>query len=121
MLIEHGIESVAKTMWVKRSPEELILGYDEPLFALADFLGEENIPQNGKFAFFPKENDTSELPLHTVVTDDNNPYNLSNISLFNGRDSLNIWGNYKTESWSSRFGAGGLGQRLKNIRSTATH
>ena len=40
-------------MWVKHTPEELIWGHDEPLFALAEVFGQNNVPPNGKFAFFP--------------------------------------------------------------------
>ena len=41
-------------MWVKRTPEELIWGYDEPLFDLAELGGFTNLPPNGKFGFFTK-------------------------------------------------------------------
>ena len=41
-------------MWVKRTPEELIWGYDESLFDLAELGGHTNLPPNGKFGFFTK-------------------------------------------------------------------
>lgn len=79
-------------MWVQKTPEELIWGYHEGLFDLAELGGFTNIPPNGVFGFFTKKNDTANLPLYTMFTGEGNPYNLSKISLVNGKNLLNFWG-----------------------------
>jgi len=38
-----------------------------------------------------QKNESKDLPLYTMYTGEGNPYNLSKISLFNGRDSLGVW------------------------------
>ena len=40
-------------MWVKNTPEELIWGYHDSLFDLAE-LGGHPVPPNGVFGFFTK-------------------------------------------------------------------
>ena len=40
-------------MWVKNTPEELIWGYHDSLFDLAE-LGGHPVPPNGIFGFFTK-------------------------------------------------------------------
>ena len=40
-------------MWVKKTPEELIWGYHDGLFDLAE-LGGHPVPPNGIFGFFTK-------------------------------------------------------------------
>ena len=51
-------------MWVKKTPEELIWGYHEGLFDLAE-LGGFPVPPNGVFGFFSKVGISYHLS-HTV-------------------------------------------------------
>jgi hypothetical protein len=75
--------------WVTRTPEELIWGYPEPLFDLAKaYLPEDSAPPMDNFGFFTKKNQTENLAQYTMYTGSGNPYNLSKISLFNGK---NLW------------------------------
>ena len=98
----YGMTFVVETllnydMWVKRSPEELVWGYHEPLFELAKLML-PSPPKLDKFGFFTKNNNTADLPKYTMYTGEGNPYNLSKISLFNGQKSLKLWGkNPETE------------------------
>ena len=39
-----------------------------------------------------QKNDTANLPLYTMFTGEGKPYNLSEINLVNGKNSLNLWG-----------------------------
>jgi len=89
---DWAISSMHGKMWVQKTPEELIWGYHEGLFDLAELGGFTNIPPNGVFGFFTKKNDTANLPLYTMFTGEGNPYNLSKISLVNGKNLLNFWG-----------------------------
>ena len=41
-------------MWVTKTPRELMWGYDEELFDIANEFGLANIPPNGKFGYFTK-------------------------------------------------------------------
>ena len=41
-------------MWVTKTPRELMWGYDEGLFDVANDFGLPNIPPNGKFGYFTK-------------------------------------------------------------------
>ena len=115
-VIEEAIEAYSSTprMWVSKTPEELIWGYDEPLLQLSpdpeaygktsdkdcdewDPFSEcdhEDDSLNGvatKFGYFQDKNASSDLPLYTMYTGEGNPYNLSKISLFNGSEYLNFW------------------------------
>ena len=77
--------------WVTKSVSELIWGYDEPLFDLAR-MTLPNPPTYTKFGLFHGKNDTDvALPTYTMYTGEGNPYNLSKISLFNGKSHLNFW------------------------------
>ena len=51
-------------MWVKKTPEELIWGYHEGLFDLAE-LGGFPVPPNGVFGFFTKVGISYHLS-HTI-------------------------------------------------------
>ena len=42
--------------------------------------------------FVFQKNDTANLPTYTMYTGEGNPYNLSEINLVNGKNSLNLWG-----------------------------
>jgi len=92
-----GLDNVLESFkdmnaWVTRTPEELIWGYPEPLFDLAKaYLPEDSAPPMDNFGFFTKKNQTENLAQYTMYTGSGNPYNLSKISLFNGKKSLGIW------------------------------
>nr|XP_040570239.1 lysosome membrane protein 2-like isoform X2 [Lepeophtheirus salmonis] len=92
---QYGLESVAQLLeyqpWVEKTPEELIWGYDESLFELAKFVGDG--PPTNKFGFFSAKNDSNDLSTYTMYTGENNPYDLSKISSFNGKSHLNFWKN----------------------------
>lgn len=91
---KFGLETILYGLnyntWITKTPEELIWGYAEPLFDLAK-VSLPNPPALDKFGFFVKKNDSDDLPTYTMFTGEGNPYNLSKISLFNGKDSLDIW------------------------------
>ena len=116
-LVEEFIEGFDYNLWVSKTPEELIWGYDEPLLQLADnpdafgktsdedcdewdpfskcdhFAEDDSFkPASTKFGYFSTKNASSNLPLYTMYTGEGNPYNLSKISLFDGSDSLKVWG-----------------------------
>jgi len=96
--------------WVEHTAEELIWGYEEPLFDLAK-MAFPNAPNLTKFGFFAKKNATEvrfclnccahykiinliifqDLSTYTMYTGEVNPYNLSKISMYNGQSSLNKW------------------------------
>ena len=44
------------------------------------------------YIYSMQKNDTANLPLYTMFTGEGNPYNLSKISLVNGKRLLNFWG-----------------------------
>lgn len=92
-----GLETILYSLnykpWTTKTVEELIWGYDEPLFDLAR-LTLPNPPIYNKFGLFHDKNTTDgPLPLYTMYTGEGNPYNLSKISLFNGKAHLDFWKN----------------------------
>ena len=54
-------------MWVKKTPEELIWGYHEGLFDLAE-LGGIPVPPNGVFGFFTKVGISYHLSHNVSIT-----------------------------------------------------
>jgi len=84
------MSSLAYRGWVSKTAEELIWGYEETLFDLAK-LTMPNPPELEKFGFFTKKNATEDLSTYTMYTGEVNPYNLSKISMYNGRDSIDKW------------------------------
>jgi len=76
--------------WVEHTAEELVWGYEEPLFELAK-MAFPNAPNLTKFGFFAKKNASEDLSTYTMYTGEVNPYNLSKISMYNGQSSLNKW------------------------------
>jgi len=75
--------------WVKKTPEELTWGYNDALLEIGQLTDEK---LTDKFGFFLQNNKTDDLPKYTMYTGEGNPYNLSKISLFDGSDSLKVWG-----------------------------
>ena len=98
-------------IWVSKTPEELIWGYNEPLLEASDNpdafgkasdgdcdpwdpfaeCDHDDVKGSTKFGYFTEKNASSGLPLYTMYTGEGNPYNLSKISLFNGSEYLNYW------------------------------
>lgn len=76
--------------WTSKSPEQFIWGYPDQILELAaNYLPDP--PGLKSFGFFTEKNKTQNLASYTMYTGESNPYNLSKISLFNGKDSLGIW------------------------------
>lgn len=88
--LDTVIYSLEYDPWVRKTPEELIWGYDEPLFVMAKE-SLPNPPPFSKFGFFTKKNNSDDLATYTMHTGINNPYDLSKISLFNGKSHLKFW------------------------------
>jgi hypothetical protein len=83
-------DSMGMKPWVEKTPEQFVWGYKEDLLELAkNYLPEA--PPLDTFGFFTKKNQSQNLPSYTMYTGEGNPYNLSKISLFNGKASLGIW------------------------------
>jgi len=99
-------ESLDKKAWVRKTPEELIWGYPETLFALAKTYLPDAPPMDN-FGFFTKKNQTENLASYTMYTGRDNPYNLSKISLFNGKNSLGIWSEENSKTCNKVQGSDG--------------
>jgi hypothetical protein len=81
--------------WVTKSPKQLMWGYDEPLFELAKLALPEPPPFD-QFGFFVTKRSLGDhLGMYTMFTGEGNPYNLSNIALFNGNKELKYWNSSK--------------------------
>jgi len=99
----YSLETMVSTVlayqpWITRSPHELTWGYDEPLFELAKMTLPEPPPFE-QFGFFVKKRSFDEhLGLYTMYTGEGNPYNLSNIALFNGKKELDFWNSTECNS-----------------------
>ena len=88
--LETIINSLGYKGWLSKTAEELVWGYDETLFDLAR-LTMPDPPELEKFGFFSRKNATSDLATYTMYTGEVNPYNLSKISMYNGKSSLDKW------------------------------
>lgn len=89
--------------WVVKHPKELIWGYDEKLFTFAKWFAEP--PPFEQFGFFFKQKSSGKhLGHYSMYTGEKNPYNLSNIALFNGHQKLNFW---KTDKCNQVRGSDG--------------
>ena len=77
--------------WLTRNVRELMWGYHEPLFTLAQLT--PNPPPFTDFALFLKKNSSKDedIPLYTMYTGAGNPYNLAKIQSFNGIQEMNHW------------------------------
>lgn len=78
--------------WVTRTVHEMLWGYDEPLFKVAQTLLAEPPPFD-KFGLFLVKNSTKEedLGLYSMYTGEGDPYKLSKIQSFNGDQELDFW------------------------------
>ena len=83
------LHSTCSDFWVKKTPEELTWGYNDALLEIGQLTDDK---LTDKFGFFLQNNKTDDLPKYTMYTGEGNPYNLSKISLFDGSDSLKVWG-----------------------------
>jgi len=99
-------ESMDMKAWVTKTPEELVWGYPEVLFELAKSYIPDAPPMEN-FGFFTKKNQSSNLASYTMYTGSGNPYNLSKISLFNGKNSLGIWSEETDKSCNKVQGSDG--------------
>eukprot|EP00096_Caligus_rogercresseyi_P010603 TRINITY_DN3930_c0_g1_i1.p1 TRINITY_DN3930_c0_g1~~TRINITY_DN3930_c0_g1_i1.p1 ORF type:complete len:633 (-),score=188.22 TRINITY_DN3930_c0_g1_i1:556-2454(-) len=104
--VQYALESAVSMLeydpWVTKTPEELIWGYDESLFELAKLVGDS--PPSNKFGLFSAKNDSKDLSTYTMHTGENNPYDLSKISSFNGKSHLDFW---KSEECNAVRGSDG--------------
>jgi scavenger receptor class B protein 1 len=99
--LDTVLSSLEYKMWVTHTAEELIWGYDEPLFEVAKFTL-PNPPALEKFGFFVGANATENLSTYTMYTGEGNPYNLSKIHRFNGEQRLKYW---KTDQCNQVIGS----------------
>eukprot|EP00095_Tigriopus_kingsejongensis_P008744 maker-scaffold92_size382268-snap-gene-1.19 protein:Tk08744 transcript:maker-scaffold92_size382268-snap-gene-1.19-mRNA-1 annotation:"scavenger receptor class b member 1" len=76
--------------WLNKTVEELVWGYDEPLFELAR-MTLPNPPTFDKFGLFFDKNTSGPLAKYTMFTGERDPYKLSKISSFNGKAHLDFW------------------------------
>ena len=75
-----------------KTVHEMLWGYDEPLFTMAQtFLPDP--PPFTKFGLFLLKNSSKDedLGMYSMYTGEGNPYNLSNIHSFNGNKLLKFW------------------------------
>jgi len=98
--------TVVDEAWVTKTPEEYIWGYSETLFDLAKTYLPKAPPMDN-FGFFTKKNQTTNLASYTMYTGRDNPYNLSKISLFNGKSSLGIWSEENSKTCNKVQGSDG--------------
>jgi len=78
--------------WVTKTVHQMLWGYEEPLFEVAQkFLSEP--PPFDRFGLFLLKNSSKETDLGTysMYTGEGDPYTLSNIQSFNGNEQLNFW------------------------------
>jgi len=77
--------------YLTRPVYELMWGYDEPLFSMAQFL--PNPPPFHKFGLFLQRNASveSELGEYSMYTGEGDPYRLSNIHSYNNKQELKFW------------------------------
>jgi len=78
--------------WVTKTVHEMLWGYDEPLFSVAQtFLSDP--PPFDRFGLFLLKNSSKEedLGMYSMYTGEGDPYTLSNIQSFNGNDKLKFW------------------------------
>jgi len=102
-VLSQVISAMDYQPWVVKSPIELIWGYEEKLFDLAKLVAKP--PPFEQFGFFFNQKSTGKhLGLYTMYTGMDNPYNLSNIALFNGNKQLNFW---KTDQCNKVHGSDG--------------
>ena len=88
--LQELISSYGYDLWITRTAEELVWGYDEPLFELAKMVMPDP-PSYTKFGFFSDKNNSDNLPTYTMFTGEGDPYKLSRIHLFNGQSHLDFW------------------------------
>ena len=89
-MVDSLFTSMDMKTWASKTPEQFIWGYpDEILELAANYLPDP--PGLKSFGFFTQKNQSRNLDAYTMYTGESNPYNLSKISLFNGKDSLGIW------------------------------
>jgi hypothetical protein len=77
--------------WMTRNVVELMWGYDEPLFHVAQNF--DDAPPFTDFALFPKKNSSLEedLPMYTMYTGAGDPYKLATIESFDGVQEMDHW------------------------------
>jgi len=78
--------------WVTKTVHQMLWGYEEPLFEVAQkFLSEP--PPFDRFGLFLLKNSSKETDLGTysMYTGEGDPYTLSNIQSFNGNQQLSFW------------------------------
>merc|ERR1712223_655098 len=104
--VYSALELLDTKMILQRTPEQMIWGYHEPLLEAAALLDDSLAFTS--FGFFTKKNETNpkKLPKYTMYTGENDPYKLSSISSFNGKNSLSIWNSEEGETFNKkkRFG-----------------
>jgi len=83
------VTSRKNEFWVKKTPSELTWGYPDSLLEIGQLTDSK---LTDKFGFFIQDNNTDNLPKYTMYTGEGDPYSLSKISLFDGSDSLKVWG-----------------------------
>ena len=88
--LQELVSSYDYKQWITKSAEELVWGYDEPLFELAKMVMPDP-PSYTKFGFFADKNNSDNLATYTMFTGEGDPYKLSRISLFNGNEHLDFW------------------------------
>jgi len=88
-LLKTALFGLGSDYWVTKTPEQLTWGYADSLLEIGQ-LTDSSL--NNKFGFFIQNNNTEDLAKYTMYTGEGNPYNLSKISLFDGSDSLKVWG-----------------------------
>jgi len=105
--VYSALELLDTKMILQRTPEQMIWGYHEPLLEAAALLDDSLTFTS--FGFFTKKNETNpeKLPKYTMYTGENDPYKLSSISSFNGKNSLSIWNSEEGEICNKVQGSDG--------------
>lgn len=87
--LKVALFGLGSDFWVQKTPEELTWGYPDSLLEIGQLTDSK---LNEKFGFFIQNNNTEDLSKYTMYTGEGDPYSLSKISLFDGSDSLKVWG-----------------------------
>ena len=103
--------------WVTKTVHEMLWGYDEPLFSVAQtFLSDP--PPFDRFGLFLLKNSSKEedLGMYSMYTGEGDPYTLSNIQSFNGNDKLKFWNSSDCKRVHGSDGAS-FNPYIKKVRS----
>lgn len=100
------IRALGYNMWSTKTVKEFLWGHEEKLFKIA-IMTNSNPPPFEDFGFFLKKNTSreDELGMYTMYTGQGDPYKLSNIASFNGKNNLGRWNHSECDKVHGSDGA----------------